>query len=324
MSILQVNNLSVAYKVHGGIVKAVDKISFSLNKGEILGIVGESGSGKSQTAHAIMGLLANNAMVSGSIKFMQQELLGLDPRRFNKLRGNKIAIIFQDPMTALNPYLPIQVQMIEVLMLHQGLSKNDAITKSVQMLDFVKIPEAQKRIKLYPHEFSGGMRQRVMIAMALLCNPEVVIADEPTTALDVTIQAQILELIRNLQTEFKTAVLMITHDMGVVASICNRVNVMYAGQIMESATVDEIFYNTRHPYTQALLKSIPSMKVEVSSLTTIPGEPPNLFNLPRGCVFQERCSFVHDECRLENITEQILNDTHIVKCNLNMSNDKLD
>lgn len=319
MPILEVKDLNVQFKVMDGIVKAVDGVSFSLEKGEILGIVGESGSGKSQTVLAIMGLLANNAAINGSIKFMGQELSQLSTAALNKIRGNKLAIIFQDPMTSLNPYLTIQSQMTEVLMLHKGMTKAEAIIESVKMLDFVKIPDAKNRIKLYPHEFSGGMRQRVMIAMALLCKPEFLIADEPTTALDVTVQAQILELIRDLKNEFNMAVIMITHDMGVVANVCDRVNVMYAGRLMESGSLDNIFYDAKHPYTQALLNSIPSLEHQVERLATIPGEPPNLMNLPKGCAFQNRCTKVHEACKSGEILEQELGNNRFAKCNLVMA-----
>ena len=319
MSILEVKDLNVEFKVLDGIVKAVDSVSFNLNKGEVLGIVGESGSGKSQTVLAIMGLLANNATINGSIKFLDQDLSKLHMSALNKIRGHKLAIIFQDPMTSLNPYLTIQSQMTEVLMLHKGMSKAEALAESVKMLDFVKIPEAKKRIKLYPHEFSGGMRQRVMIAMALLCKPELLIADEPTTALDVTVQAQILELIRELKAEFNMAVIMITHDMGVVANVCDRVNVMYAGRLMESGSIDNIFYDAKHPYTRALLNSIPSLDQTVERLSTIPGEPPNLMSLPKGCAFQNRCGFVHEGCKSGDIIVQKIGEQRLAKCNLNFA-----
>ncbi len=319
MSILEVQNLNVEFKVHDGVVKAVDNVSFSVAKGEVLGIVGESGSGKSQTVLAIMGLLANNGKINGSVKFMGQELSKLSYKELNKIRGNKLSIIFQDPMTSLNPYLTIESQMTEVLMLHKGMSKKDALVECIKMLDVVKISEANKRITLYPHELSGGMRQRVMIAISLLCKPELLIADEPTTALDVTVQAQILELIRELKTEFNMGVIMITHDMGVVANLCDRVNVMYAGRLMESGTINDIFYDAKHPYTRALLASIPSLVEDVERLSTIPGEPPNLMSLPSGCAFQSRCQNVHKECMDGEIILQNLGDERFTKCNLDFS-----
>lgn len=321
-AILQVQDLNVEFNLHGGRVRAVNQVSFNLNKGEVLGIVGESGSGKSQTVLAIMGLLANNAKISGSVKFFadscEYELTQLSLKNLNKLRGNKLAIVFQDPMTSLNPYLTIQAQMSEVLILHKGFSKAKAICESLKMLDFVKIPDAKARIKLYPHELSGGMRQRVMIAMALLCKPELLIADEPTTALDVTVQAQILELIRDLKSEFGMAIIMITHDMGVVANLCDWVNVMYAGNIVESADINDIFYAPKHPYTQALLQSIPSLDKEVATLATIAGDPPNLMDLPVGCAFQNRCLYVHEACKSGTIRVQNLGQNRLAKCNLTM------
>ena len=319
MSILEVQNLNVEFKVHDGIVKAVDNVSFSLDKGEVLGIVGESGSGKSQTVLSIMGLLASNGKSHGSVKFMGQELSKLKPKELNTIRGNKLSIIFQDPMTSLNPYLTIKSQMTEVLMLHKGISQKDAFSECLKMLDIVKISEAKKRIDLYPHELSGGMRQRVMIAMALLCKPELLIADEPTTALDVTVQAQILQLIKELKKEFNMGVIMITHDMGVVANLCDRVNVMYAGRLMESGSINDIFYDAKHPYTRALLSSIPNLTESVERLATIPGEPPNLMHLPKGCAFQTRCQNVHKECMNGEIILQNLGDKRFAKCNLDFS-----
>lgn len=319
MSILEVQNLNVEFKVHDGVVKAVDNVSFSLDKGEVLGIVGESGSGKSQTVLSIMGLLANNGKISGSVKFMGQELFKLSPKELNKVRGNKLSIIFQDPMISLNPYLTIESQMTEVLILHKGMSKKDALSECIKMLDIVKISEAKKRIALYAHELSGGMCQRVMIAMALLCKPELLIADEPTTALDVTVQAKILQLIKELKKEFNMGVIMITHDMGVVANLCDRVNVMYAGRLMESGSINDIFYDAKHPYTKALLASIPNLMENVERLATISGEPPNLMHLPKGCAFQTRCQNVHKECMDGEIIRQNLGDKRFAKCNLDFS-----
>ncbi len=313
--ILEVRDLNVEFKVMDGIVKAVNGLSFKAYDQEIIGVVGESGSGKSQTMLAVMGLLANNAKVSGSVKFMGQELIGMPARELNKVRGDKIGMIFQDPMTSLNPYLKISAQMTEVLMLHKGLSYKDALNQSIQMLEHVKIPEAKNRINLYPHEFSGGMRQRVMIAMTLLTRPKMLIADEPTTALDVTVQAQILQLLKELRKEMGMTIIFITHDMGVVANLCDRVNVMYGGWLMETASILETFNNPMHPYTKALLSAIPSLDSEVDKLQTIPGEPPNLLNLPSGCPFQSRCDRVTEACK-SSIPLNKINPRHVVKCTL--------
>ncbi len=313
--ILEVRDLNVEFKVMDGIVKAVNGLSFKAYDQEIIGVVGESGSGKSQTMLAVMGLLANNAKVSGSVKFMGQELIGMPARELNKIRGDKIGMIFQDPMTSLNPYLKISSQMTEVLMLHKGLNYKDALNQSIQMLEHVKIPEAKNRINLYPHEFSGGMRQRVMIAMTLLTRPKMLIADEPTTALDVTVQAQILQLLKELRKEMGMTIIFITHDMGVVANLCDRVNVMYGGWLMETASILETFNNPMHPYTKALLSAIPSLDSEVDKLQTIPGEPPNLLNLPSGCPFQSRCDKVTEACK-SSIPLNKINPRHVVKCTL--------
>ncbi|MDD3265721.1 MAG: ATP-binding cassette domain-containing protein [Burkholderiales bacterium] len=316
-SILEVKNLKVEFKVQDGKVKAVNGLSFKIYDGEIVGIVGESGSGKSQTMLAVMGLLAGNGTTSGSVKFMGNELVGLSSSKLNKIRGDKIAMVFQDPMTSLNPYLKISSQMTEVLILHKKMSYKEALAESIKMLETVKIPDAKNRIHLYPHEFSGGMRQRVMIAMMLLTRPKLLIADEPTTALDVTVQAQILELLRDIRQEFGMSIIFITHDMGVVANLCDRVNVMYGGGLMETANINEIFENAQHPYTKALLDSIPSIDQEVDKLRTIPGEPPNLLQLPDGCPFQARCDKVSDKCQTD-IPLQKISNRHIVKCTLEL------
>ncbi|MFV0436600.1 MAG: ABC transporter ATP-binding protein [Desulfopila sp.] len=295
--LLDVDNLTTTFATHDGEVRAVSGVSFGVAAGECLGIVGESGSGKTQVFLSIMGLLAKNGRAEGKVYFQGQQILGMTPTALNRLRGVEFSMIFQDPMTSLNPYLRVSRQMTEVLMAHRGMGEEAAANASVEMLDLVGIPESRKRFVMYPYEFSGGMRQRVMIAMALLCEPKLLIADEPTTALDVTVQAQILELLARLGRELNMATVMITHDLGVIAGMSDRVLVMYGGRIVEAATVEEIFTDPRHPYTRGLLDSMPRLDGPGSGrLPTIAGQPPNLQDLPPGCSFAPRCSAAMDVC----------------------------
>ncbi len=295
--LLEVKDLNIRFTTTDGEVRAVNGIDLALDRGETLGIVGESGSGKSQLAFAIMGLLAKNGRATGSVRFDGREILNAPLRELNQIRAERIAMVFQDPMTSLNPYMRVADQMAEVLVLHKGISKSEAVRQSTQMLDAVKIPDAKGRIRLFPHEFSGGMRQRVMIAMSLLCRPDLLIADEPTTALDVTVQAQIMQLLADLQAEFGMAMILITHDLGVVAGSCEKVSVMYGGRMMEKAPVDPIFASPSHPYTQGLLAAIPRVDQSGEALSAIPGSPPNMTSPPPGCPFAPRCGFEMAICR---------------------------
>ena len=315
MELLKVTNLHTSFFTPAGEVKAVNGVSFSLEKGKVLGIVGESGSGKSVTAYSILQILANpGKIVDGSILYAGQELVGASKEEMSKIRGNKISIIFQDPMTSLNPVFTIGNQLMEAIMLHTGRDKVEAKERAIEMLKLVGVNEPEKRIKQYPHEFSGGMRQRVMIAMALACEPDILIADEPTTALDVTIQAQILDLIRDLQAQLGMSVILITHDLGVVAEMCDEVIVMYAGEVCERGTADEIFYNPKHEYTKGLLRSIPTVSDDDRRLEPIGGTPVDLLNMPDGCPFSSRCDNAMKICLGYKAKEIKINDNHIASC----------
>jgi oligopeptide transport system ATP-binding protein len=315
--LLAVEGLETVFATPDGEVRAVNGVGFAIAGGEALGIVGESGSGKSQIFMSIMGLLAANGRATGSVRFRGQEMLNLPPERLNRIRGEKIAMIFQDPMTSLNPYLTVRRQMTEVLVTHKGMSEAAATEAAIAMLDRVQIPDARRRVALYPHEFSGGMRQRAMIAMALLCEPELLIADEPTTALDVTVQAQILELIREIRRDGNTAIILITHDLGVVAGLCDRVLVMYAGRVVEAGTVRDIFYRPQHPYTAGLLRSMPRLdERDHGRLQTIAGQPPNLQRLPPGCAFQERCEHRFEPCLSDRPPLRPVGGDHAKACHL--------
>ena len=301
--LLEVNNLKTYFFTRRGIVKAVDDVSFKVKPGETLGVVGESGCGKSVTALSIMRLVANppGKIVGGEINFNGENVLDKNLDELTELRGSKISMIFQDPMTSLNPVFSVGYQIAETVKRHRkDMSNDQAWRRAIEMLDLVRIPDAKRRIKNYPHEFSGGMRQRVMIAIALACNPQLLIADEPTTALDVTIQAQVLELMKGLSQEFGTAVMLITHDLGVVAGTCQFVNVMYAGHVVESAPVKQVFETPAHPYTVGLLHSIPRLDDQRGArLTPISGQPPDLLNPPVGCPYAPRCPKVQTRCRQE-------------------------
>ena len=303
MNLLEVNNLQTYFFTRGGVVKAVDNVSLVMRPGETLGVVGESGCGKSVTALSVMRLVANppGKIVGGEINFNGENILEKNQNELTELRGSKISMIFQDPMTSLNPVFTVGYQIAETVKRHRkDVSNDQAWKRAIEMLDLVRISDPKRRAKNYPHEFSGGMRQRVMIAIALSCNPQLLIADEPTTALDVTIQAQVLELMKGLSREFNTAVMLITHDLGVVAGTCQQVNVMYAGHIIESAPVKQIFETPAHPYTVGLLQSIPRLhESRGSRLTPIAGQPPDLSNPPIGCPYAPRCPKVQNRCRQE-------------------------
>ncbi|MCM3181582.1 ABC transporter ATP-binding protein [Priestia megaterium] len=313
---IQIKNLHVQFSTYGGRVQAVRGVSFDLHKGETLAIVGESGCGKSVTSQSIMRLIPTppGKITSGSILFKGQDLTKLSEKKMRDIRGADISMIFQDPMTALNPTLRVGEQISENIMQHENISKEKAKQKAFEMLELVGIPNPKERLKQYPHEFSGGMRQRIVIAMALVCNPEVLIADEPTTALDVTIQAQILELFKDIQQKTDVSIVLITHDLGVVAQVADRVAVMYAGKIVEIGTRRDIFYTPQHPYTKGLLRSVPRLDLYESELVPIAGSPPDLFAPPSGCSFAPRCPYVMEVCDRMYPVSTKLKESHQVHC----------
>lgn len=314
--LLEIKDERLSFFTPAGEVKALNGVSFSMEEGEVLGIVGESGSGKSVTAYSIMGLTAYpGKLVGGTVHFNGHEIEKMTEKEFRKIRGNEVSIIFQDPMTSLNPVYTIGNQIVEVILLHTNKTKKEAYERAKELLELVGINEPSKRLKQYPHELSGGMRQRVMIAIALACEPKLLIADEPTTALDVTIQAQILELMQELRKKLGMSIIMITHDLGVVASMCEKIAVMYAGHIVEYGTADEIFYNPSHEYTKGLIKSIPKLNVEkIERLVPIEGQPVDLLNPPAGCPFAPRCSECMKICLNKMPPKTELSDTHYSYC----------
>lgn len=320
--LLQVKNLATHFFTEEGVVKSVQDVTFEINAGEVLGVVGESGCGKSVTSMSILRLVQQpqGKIVSGEIIFKGKNILNLSEDEMRKIRGNKMSLISQDPMTSLNPVLTIGEQIMEAIILHQGLNKKDAKAKAIEMLRLVGIPSPEQRVDQYPHEFSGGMRQRAIIAMALSCEPELLIADEPTTALDVTIQAQILDLMREIKIKRNAAIMLITHDLGVVAEMCDKVAVMYAGKVVEYTDVHSIFKNPQHPYTIGLLNSIPKLEDEKERLEPIDGQPPNLVNLPKGCSFAPRCKEAQSICTSKEPELYTLKAEHQVRCLLREGN----
>ena len=317
--VLEVRDLNVTFHARGQEIRAVRGVNLDVYPGEILGIVGESGSGKSVTMKAVLGILPENASIkAGSLKLLSTEMTSLSEDEYRRLRGKDMTMIFQDPMTALDPVMTVGKHMEEVLKRNLGLKNKEEIRqKSIEMLDKVGIPDPPSRLKQYPHEFSGGMRQRVLIAMALACGPKLLIADEPTTALDVTIQAQILDLLQELEEQYHTSIVLITHDMGVVATVCQRIAIMYGGLIMETGTADEIFYDPKHPYTRALLRAIPSTELkEGERLQAIEGLPPSLINPPAGCPFAQRCEYAEEKCRRELPAYHTFSQTHQAMCHM--------
>ncbi len=319
MPLLQVRNLCTSFDVDSGEVRAVNGVSFNLDRGKVLGIVGESGSGKSVTAYSILRILAEPGRIrSGEILFNGEDIAKYSESQMRAFRGKRVSIIFQDPMTSLNPTFTIGNQLREAILLHTDRTKEQANARAKEMLELVGVNEPDKRLRQYPHELSGGMRQRVMIAMALACEPDILIADEPTTALDVTIQAQILELMQSLQKKLGMAIIMITHDLGVIAEMCDEIIVMYAGRVCERGTADEIFYNPRHEYTKGLLRSIPRLSRTHEKLIPIAGSPVDLTNMPKGCAFAARCDRAMKIC-LEDVPEELpINDEHKASCWMNV------
>ena len=318
MALLEVRDLRVSFFTPAGEVRAVNGVSFDLDAGKVLGIVGESGSGKSVTAYSVLQILEKSGKIlSGSVKFKGRELLGAGEKQLKNIRGNKISMIFQDPMTSLNPTYTIGHQLMEAILLHTDRNKTQAHDRAVQMLRLVNVNEPEKRMGQYPHALSGGMRQRVMIAMALACEPDILIADEPTTALDVTIQAQILELMQQLQRDMGMAIIMITHDLGVVAQMCDEVIVMYAGAICEQGTAEEIFYHPSHEYTKGLLRSVPTLEDDGKMLQSISGTPIDLLNIPKGCPFAPRCPEAMQICLRQRCERTRINENHYAQCWMN-------
>ncbi len=314
--ILQVSDLSVSFNTPEGDVHAVNGLDFSIMPGEVMAIVGESGSGKTQTSLAIMGLLAENGVASGEANYRGKNLLAMDRAQLNGIRGSEIAMIFQDPGTSLNPYLTIGKQMTEVLVRHRGMNQAEANERACEMLHQVRLTDAEQRLRQYPHELSGGMQQRIMIAMGLLCRPRLLIADEPTTALDVTVQADINQLMMDLRKQYNTAILLITHDLGVVAGLADNVAVIYAGQMMEYAPVRDLYYRPRHPYSHGLVNSVPRLDQRgQQQLRAIPGNPPNLLDMPSGCPFRDRCEFAFSDCTAHPLLRQSREDS-LVRCHL--------
>ncbi len=315
--LLEVQNLQTQFFTSAGIVKAVDGITYDVDEGETVAVVGESGCGKSVSALSILRLIPDppGRVVGGHIKFLDKDLATLSDEEMRNVRGNQIAMVFQEPMTSLNPVLTIGLQLTETLQQHLGLTKDEADERAFELLEKVGISDGRRRLKQYPHHLSGGMRQRVMIALALSCNPKLIIADEPTTALDVTIQAQILELMKNLTRELGVALIVITHNLGVVARYADRVNVMYAGRIIESGTAEDIYHHPRHPYTLALLRSVPRMdQPRQAKLDPVQGQPPDLTKLDDGCAFRPRCNFASDKCRSSSPKLETVSDGHATAC----------